>query len=340
MRTPTARGPLSEHVLRALRPHHIEHDEQPLPSHLLPDTTSVITDGDFQLALWTLYELHYRGFDDVAADLEWAPHLVRTRLTLERHFEHDLRRQTRPQIEEARQSGDTVVTQLFALTGHDTAPAVPAFLQRRATTDQVLDFLRQRSIYHRKESDPQSFVLPRIDGRAKVALAELQYDEYGAGRSEALHSTLFARALDAAGLDSTYGAYVDEASATTLAVNNAMSLFALNRRLRGASLGHLAAFEATSTVPCRMIARGIERLELPADVAAYFHEHVEADAVHEHVAVRDICGALVEDDPELYDDVLLGAATCLHLDTVAGEELLERWEHLDDPAGAPAGATA
>ena len=65
---------------------------------------------------------------------------------------------------------------------------------------------------------------------------------------------MYADALTAAGLDSGYGAYIDEVSALSLAAANVMSLFGLNRRLRGAAMGHLAAFEATSSVPCRRIA--------------------------------------------------------------------------------------
>ncbi|MDP3893479.1 iron-containing redox enzyme family protein [Nocardioides sp.] len=337
MHTPAARGSLSSHVLRSLAS---PQAVAPLPHELVAQATDPVDDSDFQLALWMLYELHYGGFDDVPDEQEWAPHLIAIRRVLEERLEQDLRRRTQDAVEMAERAGGTVVDQLFAMTGHDTAPAAAAYLQRRATREQVQEFLRQRSVYHLKESDPQSFAVPRIGGRAKVALAELQYDEYGAGRTEGLHSALFARALDAAGLDSTYGAYLDEASATTLAVNNTMSLFSLNRRLRGASLGHLAAFEATSSIPCRMIARGIERLGFPADVAAYFHEHVEADAVHEHLAIRDICGALVEDHPELHPDVLFGAAASLHLDTVAAQALLGRWETSDDPVHEPAGAPA
>ena len=104
-----------------------------------------------------------------------------------------------------------------------------------------------------------------------------------------------------------------------------MSLFGLHRRLRGAAMGHLAAFEATSSVPSRKIAAGIERVGLPPAVAAYFHEHVEADAVHEQTAVRDICGSLVIADPSMLEDVLFGAACCLELASLSGSELLSRW---------------
>ncbi len=81
----------------------------------------------------------------------------------------------------------------------------------------------------------------------------------------------------------------------------------LNHRLRGAALGHLCAFESTSSVPCRRIAAGIERVGLPEATAAYFHEHVEADAAHEQIVLRDICGNFVESEP---DPTRRGAFRC------------------------------
>ena len=185
--------------------------------------------------------------------------------------------------------------------------------------------MKLKSIYHLKESDPHSFVIPRLTGIAKVRLAELQYDEYGAGRPERLHSALFEQTMRSAGLDAGYGAYIDVVPATTLAVNNAMSLFGLHRRHRGAAVGHLAAFEATSSVPCRRIAQGIRRLGLGDDAAAYYDEHVEADAVHEQVAMREICGSLTRDDPGLTDDVLFGVWMCLYLEYLDGSHIVDAW---------------
>src|SRR3546814_12371461 len=97
-----------------------------------------------------------------------------------------------------------------------------------------------------------------------------------------------------------------------------MSMFALRRRLRGASLGHLAAFEATSSAPCRRIVGGVERLGLPQATAHHFDEHVEADAIHEQLAIRNICGTQVEADPRLAEDVLFGAASCLTMEQQPG----------------------
>jgi len=108
--------------------------------------------------------------------------------------------------------------------------------------------------------------------------------------------------------------------------NNAMSLFGLHRRLRGAALGHLAAFEATSSLPSRRMAQGLERLGFPDEIIAYYTEHVEADAVHEQLAVRTICGGLLAEEPELEADVWFGAFTCLDLEDRFARSMLERWD--------------
>ena len=323
---PRPRGPLSAHVIGAVSQRHLSATDGPDVERIVHDP---LTDEDLHTALHVLYALHYRGFAGVPDDREWDPNLIARRQELVAVFEGGLREATTEAVDAALAEGD-VVTGIRALIEADDGPDVARFVQREATIEQVRDMLKQRSIYTLKESDPTSFVLPRVDGPVKVALAELQYDEYGSGRPDRLHSHLFARAMEAAGLDSTYGRYIDEATGTTLAVDNAMSMLGLHRRLRAASLGHLATYEATSTMPCRRMAQGIERLGFDQAVGDYFDEHVEADAVHEEVALADICGRLVEQEPELHREALFGAAACLHLDAVAGRETLARWASMSE----------
>ena len=167
--------------------------------------------------------------------------------------------------------------------------------------------------------------MPRVDDATKAALVELQYDEYGTGNPHLLHAGLFGRGLEACGLSPAYGAYVDDVPPEILEQNNAMTLFGLNRRLRGAALGHLAAFEATSSLPSRRVAQGLRRLGLPEEMAAYYDEHVEADAVHEQLAVRTICGSLLTAEPGLAADVFLGAYSCLDLEDRVAHRLLGEW---------------
>jgi hypothetical protein len=318
MLLPTPCGPVSGHMTDLMA------GREPRQTATISPDGSVIEDRDLQLALWMAYELSYRGFDDVDPAREWDPEILGLRGEIEVRFERELRVATRDRTERVADDisiGDEILDLVAAAEG----PRLSAYLRRDATADELRDFLRERSVQQLKESDPQSFLLPRLAGAAKVALAEIQYDEYGAGRVENLHQTMYARTLDAVGLDARYGAYVEEVSAVSLAGANAMTLFALHRRLLGAGLGHFAAFEASSSVPSRRIAAGLERLDMGADAAAYFEEHVEADSVHEQVAARDLCGAFVADHPSLRQDVIFGAACALHLDALSGSELLERW---------------
>jgi hypothetical protein len=227
---------------------------------------------------------------------------------------------------------DDFAGDFFGFVEDHDGRSLASHVQRHADHDQVMELLRVRSVYHLKESDPTTWVVPRLPVGPKAALMELQYDEYGVGDPRRLHAHLFARGMAACGLDADYGAYVDEAPTEILEQNNAMSLFGLHRRLRGAALGQLAAFEATSSVPSRKMAQGFERLGLPSQMVDYYVEHAEADAVHEQLAVRTICGPLVEAEPETLDDVFFGAFTCLDLEDRFAGWLLERWGALEDAA--------
>ena len=326
MRLPTPRGPLSSGLLLVLGgvddclPGLAEEADR-----LAEDPPAdVLADDDVQLSLLVLYELHYQGFEDVDPDLEWSPDLLSVRAVLERLMEGALRSQVRvPALPDA--TAPAVAGVLATLAADDDGPSLSGFLARRATVSQFREFLVHRSVYQLKEADPHTWALPRLSGRAKAALVEVQMDEYGGGRLERMHSVLFAGALRALDLDDTYGAHVDRVPAVALATVNAMSLFGLHRRLRGAVAGHLAAYEMTSTVPNRRYGTGLRRLGFGPDATRFFDEHVEADAVHEQIAAHDLCGGLVEDQPELLPDVLLGAATAVELDRRFAEHVLGAW---------------
>jgi hypothetical protein len=326
MQLPEARGPLSAGVIDAIAGRAaLDVDRLLERVRTLPDDTDLLTDDDLHLALWVLYELHYGGFDGVDPAVEWDPDLLRVRAALEAPFEAALRRRAAPHVDRVTAADGDLAERLFELGGGFEGPSVARFVHREATLEQFVEFMVHRSIYQLKESDPHSWVIPRITGKPKAALVELQYDEYGGGRPERLHATMFGDSMEGAGLDRTYGAYIDRVPGYTLANNNVMSLLGLHRRLRGAAMGHLGAYEATSSIPCRKYAGGVRRLGLPEVVAAYFDEHVEADAVHEQLAFRDICAGLVESGQAEEEDVVLGAVACLLMDAVVGELMLGAW---------------
>ncbi|MFC0223279.1 iron-containing redox enzyme family protein, partial [Nocardioides zeicaulis] len=118
---------------------------------------------------------------------------------------------------------------------------------------------------------------------------------------------------------------VDDALTETLEMNNVNSLFGLHRRLRGAAMGHLAVFEMTSSIPSRKMTQGLERLGLDGPMSLYYDEHVEADAVHEQLAARGICGTLAEDEPDQVPEILFGAFSCLDTEARFATALLASW---------------
>jgi hypothetical protein len=324
MRLPRARGPVSGAVLAALG----GADARPLLAAVeqgLAATADLLLDDDLQLALFCLYELHYGGFEGVDDDLEWSPELLAARAPLERSFESALRASV-PPVERPEPTAAAVARALFALTGADDGPSLSRVVAQRATLDQVRELLVLKSIYTLKEADPHSFGIPRLTGRAKAALVEIQADEYGGGRPVRMHSAIFARTMRAAGLDDAYGAYIDAVPAIVLTSVNVMSLFGLHRRLRGAVVGHLTAYEMTSSIPNKLYGNGFRRLGFDADATWYFDEHVEADAAHEQIAGHDLAGGLVEAEPALLDDVLFGAGSVLALDGVFARQVLGAWD--------------
>lgn len=337
MKLPRPRGPLSSRLFQRLgAPRDLDAGQVEVPVQVA-ECADPIGDGDLQVSLWVLYELHYRSFEDVDDGWEWSADLLRVREQLEQRLENALRVQAGPYVSAVLADGGTPTERLGMLADSVQCPPLAEFIQHRASAEQVRDFLAHKSVYQLKEADPHTWVVPRLEPALKARLIELQFDEYGDGQPTRVHQTLYANALAAAGLDAGYGAYVDQVPPSTLALSNAASLFGLHRRLCAAAIGHLTAVETTSSVPCRRYAAGIRRCGFGADVAFFFDEHVEADSVHEQLALV-LCTELVASEPGLEPDLLFGAAACLLLDARFADGLLGRWQQ--HPEDAPSPTTA
>lgn len=305
---PTARGPLSAALISALA------GDGPPPRVDAGDPFG----EDVQLALYLCYELHYRGFDGVDGGWEWEPALLRTRGELEGLFLTALRKEVA--------GGDDVAGVLDELLVEPVdADGVSHHLRDSGERWQLEEYVAHRSIYHLKEADPHAWVIPRLQGRAKAALVAVEFDEFGGGRAERMHSRLFADLMDELGLDPSYGAYLERAPAQMLAVVNMMSMFGLHRSLRGALVGHFAAAEITTAPSARRMDQALRRLDVGPRGTLFFTEHIEADAVHEQVLRRDVIGDLLEREPELAADVVFGIQATELLETRFGELVLDCW---------------
>jgi hypothetical protein len=323
MHLPAARGPLSESLIRDLATvSTLSARTLECADALELAPGAVLTDEDLQLSLAVCYELHYRGFDEVDDAWEWDPELLRLRSTLERLHLTALQEL----VGAVQVTDEPIDAQLTAAIAADEGRSLSKFMARHGDLEQWREYLTVRSVYHLKEADPHTFAIPRLSGRTKAAMVEIQADEYGGGSAARMHSELFAGLMRDLDLDSGYGALWDDAPAVAFSTVNTMSLFGLHRRWRGAALGHLATVEMTSSEPSRRYSTGLRRLGFGESTTVFYDEHVEADAVHEQIASVDMCGAFVAENPELAADVLFGARCSLAMDGLAAEHLLGAWE--------------
>jgi hypothetical protein len=293
---PSPRGPLSTHLLAALR--HAPH-----PLSVPPVPKDALLDEDVQLALYCCYELHYQGWSGVSDDWEWNPSLIAFRSQLEEGFE----RQLRLALPDHWKIDAADVPKALWELGHGGGFSLSEWLLEHGTRLHAEEIAIHRSGYQLKEADPHTWGIPRLTGRAKAAMVTIQSDEYGGGAPKEMHSSLFADAMSALGLDATYGAYVDQLPGVTLATTNLISMFGLHRRLRGALVGHLASFEMNSVGPMGRYSSWLESLGVPAQGRRFYDVHVEADEVHQYVAVNDLVGGLLEVEPDQAGAVLFGA---------------------------------
>ncbi len=310
---PRPRGPLSAAIVDRLSgaPH--------LPAFAPRAGRWALRDDDLHLALWTCYELHHHGFVGVDDDAEWDPDVLAFRRTLEGAFETALRAEFALQ----RYPADPVEA-LEAIARRD-GPPLSAALEAEPTLERMREFVIHRSAYQLKEADAHTFGIPRLRGRGRAAMIEIQMDEYGGGEPGAAHAEIFAAAMRELGLDDRFGAYVDHLPGTTLATDNLVELFALHRRLRGALVGHLALFETTSVAPMTRYLHAARTLGVSPGLERFYAVHVEADVHHGELAVNGMVEGVLDHDPTLAGEVVFGAAALSAVERRFAERLLGHW---------------
>lgn len=320
---PRPRGPISDEVISRLRS---PADIGPWSIHVTGEPYG----EDVQLALTVLYEMHYRGFDGVDAEWEWMPGPLGVRAQLEQLFLQALHHDV-PECDDP-----NAVLDALCHEPHD-AWGLSHQLSAYGTWEQVREFFVHRSIYHLKEADPNAWAIPRLTGRSKAALVAVEFDEYGGGRAERVHSRLFADLLVAADLSDDYLGYLECVPAETLATVNFMSLCGLHRVRTPMLIGMFAATEVTSTPSSRRMVSALERHEAPPACITFYSEHVEADAVHELVLRFDVVGDLLAKDPGCAADISFGANATEFLEGRLAQHLLTAWREgrssLEGPAG-------
>ena len=279
----------------------------------------MLGDDDVQLGLHCIYELSYRGLAGIDPRREQDEQVVALRRVIEDAMESQLR-------DEIGRLPTDAVGLLAHLAGADGGPSLSRHLRAEPRLTRLREFAVHRSAYQLKEADPHSWALPRLSGRAKAALVEIQYDEYGRGVPGRAHAELFATTMRALDLDDSYGHYVDALPAVTLATGNLIGLLGLQRRLTPALIGHLALFEMTSTGPMARYSQALQAVGVGPEGREFFDVHVVADAYHEVLAVTDLVGGLLEDFPRSGPEICFGALALTRVEAAFSAHLCESFD--------------
>jgi len=311
---PEARGPVSEWALATLK-------RSPGRCSMPPVAADdPVTGDDSALALYLLYELHYRGLEGVDDGWEWQPALLAGREHLEQQFLDRLR----DAVPMPSMPAD-IAAALRERTEPDDGPSLASYCEEEASWEQLREVCVHRSAWQLKEADPHSWALPRIGGRPKAALAEIQSGEYGDGAERDVHQNLYALTMSLLNLDSRYGHYLDRLPGVTLATVNLVSLFGLHRAWLPAMVGHLASFEMTSVPVMSAYSAALRRLNAPQDACHFFDVHVVADAHHQNVAADGLAAGLVEQDASSAPLILFGADALAWTEAQFSDHVLSAW---------------
>ncbi|GAA4992898.1 iron-containing redox enzyme family protein [Yinghuangia aomiensis] len=324
MKLPAPRGPISTELFEGMR-----HAPGPFPPGVgklvaarARSDEDARTCEDVQISLFVCYGMHYGTFDDVDERWEWQPSLLEIRAGLEEVFERDFTKDL--QITAPVPAAD-IPTYLMELTSPAHTSTLPRFIHHTATLEQFRELVIHRSIDNLHEGDAHTWAIPRVSGRAKSALVEIQADEYGGGMPGRMHAELYAYLMEELDLEPGYGAYIEQIPAIALAIHNLKSFFGLHRRWRGALLGNLAVTEIGSSITNRKYSEALARVGASDRARWFYDEHITADAVHEQLAAHDMCGAFAHDHPEETVRVMIGAAATLDIRGMFANTATHAW---------------
>jgi hypothetical protein len=73
-------------------------------------------------------------------------------------------------------------------------------------------------------------------------------------------------------------------------------------------------------------ASALRRLGVGPEARRFYDVHVSADVVHQHIALDEMVGALIAQDPSLSGGVLFGARTLAAVERRFAGHLLSSWQ--------------
>jgi hypothetical protein len=265
-------------------------------------------------------ETAHRALHHIAAQSTWSPidaprfnehdlTIAAVRLELETGFERSLGARALPEDPPTEPEAFGPWLQDLALRRDIGLPStgMGEFYRDRATLGQMKEIVAQRSLFFLKEPDPWAMVIPSLRGEAKAGLLDVLLDEYGWGRHDHMHSTVYETLMDRLGLDTGFDAYLERTAWQFLAVLNYQWMLARHRRLCRRMYGYIYLVEADSPDSMRDYLAAWDRLGIEDEGVRKFYDlHVTADEGHQQVALEEMIMPVVRAEPGAAVDIARG----------------------------------
>jgi hypothetical protein len=177
------------------------------------------------------------------------------------------------------------------------------WIEHEATLDELKWYLTQEAAGEAGFDDLVALTQVRVPDRAKLELARNYWDEMGRGNPKGMHGPMLHYVVETLDLHPEIETTVWE----SLALANAMTAMATNRRYAWHSVGALGAIEMTAPGRSAAVAKGMRRLGLDAKTRRYFDLHAVLDVKHSAEWNKEAIVPLVAEDPRRATAIAEGA---------------------------------
>lgn len=171
------------------------------------------------------------------------------------------------------------------------------YLHEDASLDALKRVVAQRSLFFLREPDPWIYAVPTLTGVARAGLIDLLLDEYGWGKLDRMHSTIYANLMEALDLETELDHYEYGTSWQFLATLNHQWMCALDPALSRRLIGTIYLTEADSPQAMNNYLAAWARLGIDDPRVLEFYElHVLADENHRDVALQEVAVPVAADE--------------------------------------------
>jgi hypothetical protein len=238
---------------------------------------------------------------------------------MEGAFLEELRAEIAPRAAQAPQDVDGFIAWFEDLKATGPGQNDPLFpwLAEEAGVDDFRYFLGQEAAGEAGFDDLTAMTQVKVPAAAKMELANNYWDEMGRGNPKGVHGPMLDGLIEQLELK----AEIDDTVWESLALANAMTAMATNRRYAWHSVGALGVIELTAPDRSRATADGLKRLGFDGKARRYFELHAVLDVKHSRDWNEKVLTPLVAEDPGRATAIAEGALIRL----AAGARCFERY---------------